>query len=96
MKQTSGAFILIIFMTILFSKRRYVLRLGFILMLLCIAVSKKASFFIKEKNGKNITFEKSDVPIMIISVVILSGILFLSNKVWVRFLKQLSDMTDYN
>ena len=65
-------------------------------MVLNITVAWNAKTFIKEKNGDNITFKKDDVTNLIGSIFLLIGLICLVNKVWVKFLKQLSDITDYH
>ena len=96
-QQTVGCIILTNCMVIFFVKRRYVLRLGVLLMLSVIVVSLKAKLFIKEKNGDNITFFfKNDALRIITTLFTLIGMILTTHKAWTKFLKQLSDMTDYN
>ena len=65
-------------------------------MILNIAVVSRAKSFIKEKNGDNITFKKDDATNLISSICLLVGLLLLVDKVWVKFIKLLSDITDYH
>ena len=65
-------------------------------MILNVAVVTIAKSFIKEKNGENITLGKDDATNIISSICFLIGLVVLVDKVWVKFLKQLSDITDYH